>query len=258
MELNIGVLQVNTSDLELPTERVERVLKVISGATNLDLIVLPEHWITGAFSTNYNPQEMCALYEKFLSDVKSIAYANKTVIHSGSGLVTSARNKYSNCTHIINPHENDSTKYLKIHLFMNEISWMEPGKSIIKFTVKNIEISLAICYDLRFPELFRQPDNFGAEVFIVSACWPKQRIQVWKHLLIARAIENQAYVLGVNSVGFQNTQEMGGNSALINPNGEIECIMSGKEDFQIVRIDSNQVRAHRRVNSYLVDANLRK
>lgn len=258
MKLDVGVLQVNTSDLESPIVRIERVLKIISSATNLDLIVLPEHWITGAFSKKYNPQEMCALYEKFLCDVKSIAYDNKTIIHSGSGLVNVARNKYSNCTHILYPYEQTPTKYLKIHPFFNEIPRIEPGKTAVKFTVKDIEISLAICYDLRFPELFRQPENFGAELFIVSACWPKQRIQFWKHLLISRAIENQAYVLGVNSVGFQDTQELGGNSTLINPNGEIECIMNDKEDFQIVRINSDQVKTHRIVNPYLVDASLRK
>lgn len=79
----------------------------------------------------------------------------------------------------------------------------------------------AICYDLRFPEIFRAGRGLGAEVFVVMANWPAERAAHWRALLIARAIENQAFVLGVNRVGADPNVKYAGGSIAVGPRGEV-------------------------------------
>ncbi len=86
-----------------------------------------------------------------------------------------------------------------------------------------------VCYDLRFPELFRAGRAMGADVFAVIANWPRARHAHWRALLIARAIENQAFVIGVNRTGVDPTLEYLGGSMLIDPRGEI-LLEAGPEE----------------------------
>ena len=78
-----------------------------------------------------------------------------------------------------------------------------------------------VCYDLRFPELWRVAALAGAEVFTIGASWPEARQAHWRALLIARAIENQAYVVGVNRVGRDPSHQYRGGSMIVAPGGEI-------------------------------------
>ena len=82
-----------------------------------------------------------------------------------------------------------------------------------------------ICYDLRFPEIFRTATLRGATLILVIANWPVARIHHWTALLIARAIENQCYVVGVNRVGVDPTLTYNGQSCIVGPGGEVllEC-----------------------------------
>ena len=78
-----------------------------------------------------------------------------------------------------------------------------------------------ICYDLRFPELWRIAAAAGAEVFTIGASWPDTRHAHWRALLVARAIENQAYVIGVNRVGTDPHLRYAGESMIVAPGGEV-------------------------------------
>jgi predicted amidohydrolase len=256
MELKIGIFQVNTSDSELPKIRIDRVLEKIFNAGSLDLVILPEHWISGAFSANHDPQEMCFLYKKFLQDVGKLAKKSKLVVHSGSGLVSANNKKFYNASYIIDPKISTEIMYSKIHPFFNEYSQTTAGNQIVKFYLNGVTISLAICYDLRFPELFRQTENFGSHLFIVSAAWPLERVKIWKHLLVSRAIENQAYVIGVNGVGVQNDYVLGGNSMLVNPHGDVDTALDTLEDLKIVTVNSMEVESHRQKYQYINDVKL--
>jgi predicted amidohydrolase len=82
-------------------------------------------------------------------------------------------------------------------------------------------IGLAVCYDLRFPELFRAMVDQGAEVFVVPAAWPAARTEHWRLLLRARAVENQAYVVACNGSGSADGTTLAGRSTIIDPWGEL-------------------------------------
>ncbi|MBI3363193.1 MAG: carbon-nitrogen family hydrolase [Chloroflexi bacterium] len=112
--------------------------------------------------------------------------------------------------------------YHKIHLFrlMDEDRWLAPGDSPVSVEAAWGRTGLAICYDLRFPELFRLYALGGARLVLLPAEWPARRAAHWKTLIRARAIENQMFVAACNRVGESKGEVFGGGSAVIDPWGE--------------------------------------
>ena len=112
-------------------------------------------------------------------------------------------------------------RYRKIHSFppAGEAHAFTAGSEILTFHWNGFTVAPAICYDLRFPELFRAATAAGADLFCVIANWPDRRQGHWTTLLQARAIENQAFVLGVNRCGTDPHFTYPGASALIDPHG---------------------------------------
>ena len=92
--------------------------------------------------------------------------------------------------------------YRKVHLFrlLDEQDWLAPGEALSLAPTPWGAVGLSICYDLRFPELYRPYAAAGARLILVVAEWPERRISHWGKLLQARAIENQAFMAGVNKV----------------------------------------------------------
>jgi predicted amidohydrolase len=103
----------------------------------------------------------------------------------------------------------------------------------------------AICYDLRFPELFRLGLLKGAEVYALGANWPDARQAHWRALLIARAIENQAFVLGVNRTGRDPHLNYAGGSIAVGPQGEVLGELAAEEAVLSVEIAPREVHAWR-------------
>jgi len=113
--------------------------------------------------------------------------------------------------------------YHKINLFgpMNEDKVYTPGTKPGIFDTKFGKIGAAICYDLRFPEIFENLKAAGAKIIFVPAAFPRVRIQDWKDLLVQRAKDNKIKVVGINAVGNDGTYEFGGTSIVIDSNGEV-------------------------------------
>ncbi|MHC4422381.1 MAG: nitrilase-related carbon-nitrogen hydrolase, partial [Planctomycetota bacterium] len=95
------------------------------------------------------------------------------------------------------------------------------GDTVVVRECDGAAVCPLICYDLRFPELWRVAAVSGAEVFTIGASWPEPRQAHWRALLIARAIENQAYVVAVNRVGRDPSHRYAGGSMIIGPGGDI-------------------------------------
>jgi predicted amidohydrolase len=106
-------------------------------------------------------------------------------------------------------------------------------------------IGVAICYDLRFPELFRRLTMDGAELICLSAQWPKPRSDHWRTLLKARAIENQVFMVAANCCGRQGKLDFFGSSMIVSPRGEI-LAEAGEEPCNVMAdIDWEAQRAYR-------------
>ena len=105
-----------------------------------------------------------------------------------------------------------------------------------------MKVSPFVCYDLRFPEVFRPAAQDGAELIVVMACWPAKRSEHWVRLLQARAIENQAYVVGVNRCGTEPKFVYDGRSAAFDPHGKNLFEADDAEQVFHLEIDPNVVR----------------
>jgi omega-amidase len=135
----------------------------------------------------------------------------------------------------VSPSGDQLARYLKQRPFSGagEDLAHERGYEGTSFTWGGLRISPLICYDLRFPELFRGGAKGGAEVFVVIAAWPKKRIDHWVTLLRARAIENQAYVIGVNRTGDEPEFSYCGRSVVCDPHGEV--VLDAGEEERVVQ-----------------------
>jgi len=112
-------------------------------------------------------------------------------------------------------------RYAKLHPFSFAGEPYLRGDALPVFEIAGLRAALLICYDLRFPEAFREAALAGAEAFFVLANWPARRVAHWRALLLARAIENQAFVFGVNRVGEDPHERYESSSLAVGPRGEV-------------------------------------
>lgn len=139
-----------------------------------------------------------------------------------------------------------TARYAKTHLFSfsAENDHYRPGDRVVTWDVEGVRITPLICYDLRFPEPFRLAAD-DTDLFVVIASWPERRAAHWRLLLRARAVENQAWVAGVNRVGTGDGLAYRGDSALVDPWGEVRIEAAMQEALLLVDLDTEVVRAAR-------------
>ncbi|HXH04513.1 MAG TPA: carbon-nitrogen family hydrolase [Candidatus Competibacteraceae bacterium] len=184
------------------------------------LVVLPEMFATG-FSmkvTRIDEGEERPS-ERFLA-----ALAQEFGVYVTGGLVNRAPDRRGlNQSLTFDPEGREVARYDKMHpfSFAKEDQHYAAGSTPLTFPWQGFSVCPVICYDLRFPELFRAGTRLGAEIFTVIANWPARREQHWLTLLQARAIENQAYVVGVNRAGNDPWLHYSGRSLIVDPKGEI-------------------------------------
>jgi len=184
---------------------------------NTDIVVLPEMFNTG-FSVNSRHLSELPYGETF-EWMKRIAEKGNFGL-CGSYMVNE-NNRFYNRFVFVTP-ENEFWPNDKRHLFSmsGEDKIFSPGKSRAVFTFRGVRISPFICYDLRFPVWSRNRNDYDLAIY--AANWPASRIEAWKTLLKARAIENQCYVAGANITGTDgNGITYSGESIIVNPCGGI-------------------------------------
>jgi len=139
--------------------------------------------------------------------------------------------------------------YRKIHLFStataDETRIFVPGSEIACFDLDGIRFGLSICYDLRFPELFRVQALRGCQALLVASAWPRTRADVWQTLCTARAVENQCFLLGANRVGETGAFPCAGQSILASPVGETMLGTPDREELLLGEIDPVRVLSAR-------------
>lgn len=241
LELRISLIQLDII-WENITENLSQVEKIITeNHQQADLFILPEMFTTG-FTMNSE-----ALAEtndgETISKIKQLA--RKYDIAICGSFIAEEDNKYFNRGFFITP---DSENYYdKRHLFRmaNETAYFSSGDKRLIVSYKGFNISLIICYDLRFPVWIRNIEN-EYDVLICVANWPTARSRAWNALLDARAIENMGYVCGVNRVGIDgNGFEYKGDSKIIDPKGIIIGSSENKTDVISVTISKDSLTKFR-------------
>lgn len=187
-----------------------------------DIIFFPEMSFTG-FSMN---TQVTGEKDRYTVDrISNIA--KQKCIAVGFGWVRWHDDKCENVYTLLDSSGKLVSEYVKMHPFSysGEDKYFAGGDKVLAADFKGIPFSTFICYDLRFPEIFRAVAK-DVHMIIVPACWPSKRAEHWKALLRARAIENQVYILGINCQGNIGGLYYSGDSCVITPNGDIAVSMS--------------------------------
>lgn len=206
-------------------------------APHADILVLPEVWTTG-YRLSRLEEQACREGDDLLLALAEFAQQHQKWIVAGS-IPTWEGEAIYNRIHCFGP-EGLLATYDKVHLFslLAEPQHFQAGRQRQTVDLAGINTGLSICYDLRFPELYRSLCMDGATLLMVPAEWPRARLFPWVQLNIARALENQAYVCAVNAVGTYRDNVFAGHSALIGPDGADIVRGGDKEDILYGEYDS--------------------
>lgn len=250
--LNVVLVQANQvwENKEANLENYNRLLANVQ----CDLILLPEMFTTGFTMSTHLADQM--------DNSSAIQWLKDKAKHLNSAIYTSLIIKegyaFFNRGVFVFPN-GEITHYDKRKTFglAGENNHYQQGKDEVIVNYKGWNFQLQICYDLRFPEIVRnamnnEKANYDAILYVAN--WPEKRSHHWKSLLVARAIENQSYVLGVNRVGTdENGLVYSGDSAVINPLGEIQQSNAHDEVLIDAILDANLLNETRVKLPFLKD-----
>ncbi|SFM21336.1 carbon-nitrogen family hydrolase [Salibacterium qingdaonense] len=190
--------------------------------TGPDIIVLPEMWTT-AYTLPELPDTADYAGSRTIPFLQELAVKHGVHLIGGS-IAWKENGDIFNRALVINKHGKLIYQYDKLHLvpMLDEPAYLTGGRHKCRiFELDGIKMGVVICYDLRFPELLRHLALQGAQVIFVVAEWPDARRDHWYHLQIARAIENQCYIVSCNRIGSYNDIDFAGTSMVINPSGHV-------------------------------------
>jgi predicted amidohydrolase len=216
-------------------------------ARGADVVMLPELWPVGAFGFDDLAARAEPLDGPLCEEFARLASELGIVLHGGSIPERDGDRLYN--TAVV--FDRDGTRlgsYRKMHLFgygSREAEVLSRGQEVTTVSFDGCRAGLAICYDLRFPELFRHLVDAGAEIVLLVSGWPIPRLQAWKTLGRARAIENQVAYVGCNCTGQQAGRPYVGASVAFDAWGN--CLGELDEHPGVLRceIDVDAVRAAR-------------
>lgn len=240
--MNIACVQMDIAfgEPEKNKQTVVRYMEQI--ARNVDVVVLPELWTTG-----YDLARLGDIADENGEDAKtflsSLARAYNVHIVGGS-VAKKTERQITNTMYIVDRNGDVVCEYSKLHLFklMDEHKHLQAGETTGIFSLDGVTGAGVICYDIRFPEWIRAHVLHGAEVLFVVAEWPLVRLHHWRTLLMARAIENQCYVVACNRAGKDPNNEFAGHSMIIDPWGNILAEGNEQETVIVANIDINEVQ----------------
>jgi len=249
--LTVAGLQLDIA-WEDPPANFERAgaMAVRAVAGGAALIVLPEMFATGFSMAADRTAAHAPAIREFLA-----ALARRHGAWVLGGYAEPGAPRPFNAAALFDPHGGEALGYRKIHPFSlaGEDRHFAGGDRLPDTAdVEGVRVTPLICYDLRFPEPFRAAAA-GTDLFVVIASWPEARRSHWSTLLRARAIENQAYVLGVNRVGEGDGLSYSGGSALVDPLGETIACAARQPAAVLGSVDPAAVAAARARFSFLAD-----
>jgi omega-amidase len=246
--ISVSLIQHNI-DWENKESNLDFYQSQIDKIETTDLIILPEMFTTG-FTMNPKPfsESMNGLTVRWMKDNAS---KNDSAI-CGS-IIIEEDGKYFNRFIWVNP-DGSIHHYDKRHLFSlgGENESYTPGDVKLIIEYKGWKICPLVCYDLRFPVWSRNSEEYDLLIYVAN--WPSKRKFAWKSLLVARAIENQCYVIGVNRVGEDNNKVYySGETSLINSMGETMYIKSHDEDLYTTTLSKPDLLKVRKQLPFLND-----
>ncbi|MDW7774321.1 MAG: nitrilase-related carbon-nitrogen hydrolase [Desulfobulbaceae bacterium] len=242
----VGFLQfeIRFGELRTNLETVKRLIQRQQPGADT-MVVLPELWASGFDYSN--AEDHAGQTPAILEELHEIA-ARENIFIAGSLLEADKTSAHvlSNSLYVTGPY-GVVGKFQKQHLFSlwREDEYFRPGNYCPPVETPLGQVGGLVCYDLRFPEISRSQASRGAALLLVSAQWPKVRLDHWRILLQARAIENQAFIAACNSCGTTGKIEMAGHSMVLAPDGSIMAEAGEGEEALYARIDGKVIEQAR-------------
>ena len=246
MKFKAGFIQfdVKTGNIDSNFSKVKKELESLA-KQGVELVVLPEMWSCGF--DNEHLEKHAKKTPEILKELLRIS-KDKNMVIAGS-MPELSDNGIFNTMYVTDKDGSLAGQYQKVHLFSltNEDKYYIGGNKNVVCKTSLGPIGLMICYDLRFPELCRALTLKGACVIIVSAQWPFVRIKAWNLFALARAMENQVFLIGANRSGTAMAMEFGGHSIIVDPNGDILANATKEDKTAWGQIDLKRIDNIRKI-----------
>jgi len=239
------MVQVASPPGEPVAERRARVNELVEGALGADLVVLPELWGPGYFAFDRYGELAEMADGETVRLARAWSQSLGCAVVPGSFVERAEDGQLFNTTVVVGADGSVETTYRKVHVFgygSREAELVSPGTDVTAIGTKLGSLGVSICYDLRFPELYRQLVDRGAEILVVPAAWPAARLAHWQLLTSARAVENQCAVVAVNATGIQfGDVVLAGHSRVVGPWGDVLAEAGTDEGITVVDLDVDAV-----------------
>jgi len=238
--------------IEESIDRIDNLLTSLPVDT--DLIIFPEMTLTGyTMKAGEFAEELDGICTKYFIDL-----TKKTKMNIIAGLIERDGDEIFNSAVHFDRNGIITARYRKIHPFSmaGEEKYFDAGSEIVITKIDDFKSGLTVCYDLRFPELYRLYTKNGTRLLINIANWPVPRIHHWEQLLKARAIENLSYVIGVNRVGTDPYNEYSGSSLVFDSMGNEILSCGDKEGLFFAELNSDEIDTTRSKLNFLEDIKL--
>ena len=243
----------------------ETAERLMLAAEKCDIYVLPEMWNTGVTTEPMGVAEPenggeTLQWMQRMADKLDAAVVGSIPVRTPSSSPLQGECSYRNRLYFVKPSENLQCSslrsgaggtmfnfqwYDKHHLFSygGETKHYTPGSEYVTVEWRGLRFHLSVCYDLRFPIWLRNRDDY--DVLICVASWPSVRMQAWRVLLAARAIENQCYVLGVNRIGKDPACEYSGGTCVVDPFGFANVCQDNEPQVLTQTLDLKRLKSFR-------------
>ncbi|MFC9358412.1 carbon-nitrogen family hydrolase [Rhodococcus sp. NPDC057014] len=265
--LDVVAIQLEYDRSEPYSSRIRRVDDLIDDSAGADLVVLPELWAHGGFDYDAWADRAEPLDGTLLDTMSRAAKRNGIWLHAGSIIERendTAAARLWNTSILLDPGGEIRATYRKIHRFGfsdGEPRLLTAGTESVSTGIATAAgaetvVGLSTCYDLRFPELYRELVGAGTEVLVIPAAWPRARVEHWTTLGRARAIENQTYVVQCNLAGVDGDVALGGHSQIVAPDGTVVASAGDSAEIISATVELETIRELRRTFPVLADRRL--
>ena len=245
-KIKISILQMSSeiADVQANCKKVEDLIKseLPSGS---DVLVLPEVWSCGWSCQNFIKTAQNVKDSSILSFLSGIAKNYHMNIIGGSFISVQDGNYYNSCP-VFDRNGNLLALYNKNHLYSYygcfEDKYVSHGKNPVMVELDGINYGLSICYDIRFPEIYRAYAKAGADVLVNCAAWGAKKPIPWDVMTKSRAVENQCYMVALTQCGYiENGEYNLGESRIIDYKGEEISIIKEREGIVCAEISLSEM-----------------
>jgi omega-amidase len=254
VDITIALAQIAlTTGSPAANEATARRLAADAATRGAGLLILPELWHTG-YDMERAADYAAALDHGPFGLMADLAREHRSYV-VGTALEANPTGAPFNTAALYGPDGRRVGAYRKVHLYppLGETVHMTPGEDLPVFDLPWGRTALAICYDLRFPEMWRRYTWAGARLVLIPAEWPVPRIEHWRLLLRARAVENQLFVAGCNRAGTDVDGEFGGHAAAVDPWGRVLVEGGSEPGLFVATLDLDEVARCRQLFPFLED-----